>query len=297
MLLRDLADGLEIARLRQDDTEVHHRRFHDHAGRLAVLGDEPFDPTLHRFRVVEGHRDRHVGHDLRDPEPVGDRLQVEAVADRVVVDTERDHHVVVMAVVGAEDLHDRVATGDAPGDPDRVHRRLRAGVDVAPVLEPPATGELLADDDRILGRRGEVRPEPDPVGDGLRDHVVRVALHHRAEAVVEVEVLVAVDVPDLGALAVGEVDRPRIARLVRRGDAAGEALLGAGVEVPRALGSRIELRGLALGQLLDSSRDRSRRVLWSPCDCSLIVGCPHCGCSSRRSPLQPVRSRGRQPLP
>jgi hypothetical protein len=171
----------------------------------------PIDPPLHRFCVVERHRDRHVSDDLGNPEAIRDRLQVEAIADRVVVDTQRDHHVVVMPVVGTEDLHDRVAAGDASGDPDRVHRRLRAGIDVAPVLEPPAAGKLFTHDDRILGRRGEVRAEPDPVRDGLRDHVVRVALHHRAEAVVEVEVLVAVDVPDLGAFSVREVDGPRVA--------------------------------------------------------------------------------------
>ena len=56
-----------------------------------------------------------------------------------------------------------------------------------------------------------MRPEPDPVGHGLRDRVVGVTLHHRAEAVVEVEVLVAVDVPHLRALPVREVDRPRVA--------------------------------------------------------------------------------------
>ena len=53
--------------------------------------------------------------------------------------------------------------------------------------------------------------EPDPVGHGLRDHVVCVALHHGAEAVVEVQVLVPVDVPHLRTLTVGEVDRPGVA--------------------------------------------------------------------------------------
>ena len=66
---------------------------------------------------------------------------------------------------------------------------------------------------------------------GRGDRRVRVPLRHRAEAVVEVDVLVAVDVPDPLALAALEVDRPRVAQLVRRGDAAGERL-------PRALAHR-----------------------------------------------------------
>ena len=38
-----------------------------------------------------------------------------------------------------------------------VHRGLGAGVREAPVREPPAAAQLLGDDDRALGRRGEVR--------------------------------------------------------------------------------------------------------------------------------------------
>ena len=52
--------------------------------------------------------------------------------------------------------------------------------------------------------------------DGLDDDGVGVALDHAAEAVVEVADLAAVHVEDTGALAVGEVDRVGVARLVRR---------------------------------------------------------------------------------
>ncbi len=55
------------------------------------------------------------------------------VADLVVLDADRDHHAVVVTVVGAEDLHDRVAAREGARDPDRVHRRLGAGVHVAPL--------------------------------------------------------------------------------------------------------------------------------------------------------------------
>ena len=252
MALRDLAHRLEVARLGKHDPEVHHRRLHDHAGGLAALGVERLDPALHRLRVVERHGDREVDDGLRDAGAVGQRLEVEAVADLVVLDADRDHHAVVVAVVGAEDLHDRVALRVRAGDPDRVHRRLRAGVRVAPARQVPAALELLADDDRVLGRRGEVRAERVALRDRLADRRVRVALDHRAEAVVEVVELVAVDVPHARAGAALEVDRPRVAQLVGRRDAARERALGALVHLARAGGALVENALLALDELLDA---------------------------------------------
>ena len=225
----ELADVLEVARLGQHDPEVHHRRLHDHAGRLASLGLQALDPPLHRARVVERHRDRELDHLRRDPGAVGQRGVVLAVADPVVLDADRHHHRVVVAVVGAEDLHDRVAARVAARDPDRVHRRLRAGVDEPPPVEAPAPLQLLGDDHAVLGRGGEVRAERDPLADGPDDRRVRVALDHRAEAVVEVPHAVAVDVVDDRPLAGRQVDRPRIARLIARRHAAAERLTRAAV--------------------------------------------------------------------
>ena len=165
MLPRQLADGLEVAGLGEHDPEVHHRRLHDHAGRLAPLLDQAFDAALHRGRVVERHRDRQVGDDLRDPPSVRQRLEVVAEADAVVRDADRDHHVVVVAVVGAEDLDDRVAAGRRAGDPDRVHRRLGARVRVAPPRQAPAARELLGHDDSVLGR---ARRSASPAGSAPR---------------------------------------------------------------------------------------------------------------------------------
>ena len=73
---------------------------------------------------LNGTGDGEVDDRLRDAGAVGQRLEVDAVADLVVLDADRDHHAVVVAVVGAEDLHDRVALRVRAGDPDRVHRRL-----------------------------------------------------------------------------------------------------------------------------------------------------------------------------
>ena len=219
----------------------------------ASLLDQPLDAPLHCRRVVERHRDGQVGGHLRDAGPVRERLVVVAVADPVVFDADRHHHVVVVAVVGAEDLHDRVPPGGRAGDPDRVHGRLGAGVRVSPLRQAPATRQLLGDDNAVLGGRGKVRSQRIPLHHRLADRRVRVALHHRAEAVVEVEELVPVDVPDLRADAAGEVDRPWIPHLIGRGDPAGEALAGALVHGPRGAGALVEASLLALGQLLDPS--------------------------------------------
>ena len=210
------------------------------------------DPALHRLGVVEVHGEDVVDRRLRDAAAVGQRDRVVVVADLVVLDADRDHHRVVVAVVGAEDLQHVVAAGERAGDADRVHRRLRAGVRVAPLRQPPAAGELVADDDRVLGRRREVRAQPVALADRLADRRMRVALDHRAEAVVEVPHLVAVDVPDLRAGAALEVDRPRLAHLVAGGHAGGEVLVGAREGLAAALGRLVEALGLALGQLGDA---------------------------------------------
>ena len=78
---------------------------------------------------------------------------------------------------------------------DGVHRRLGAGVAEAPQRQPEPAGQLLGDDDRVLGRLGEVRALGDPALHRLDDRRVGVADDHHAVAAVQVDVLGAVDVP------------------------------------------------------------------------------------------------------
>ena len=248
-LARQLAHGLEIPRLGQHDTEVHQRRLHDQAGRRPSFALECVEPGLHRLDVVEGHRNREVAHDLRDAVAVRERGVLVAAADAIVRNADRDHHRVVVAVVGTEDLEDRVATGMCARDPNRVHRRLRARVREAPLRQAPPARELLGDEDRIVGRHGEVRAEPHPFLDRLRDRGMGMALHHRAEAVVEIDAPCAVDVPDVRALAALEVDRPRVEELVRGRDAADENRARPLEHTSRSGRRLVEPTLLALGQL------------------------------------------------
>ena len=76
--------------------------------------------------------------------------------DLVGVGEDRDLHRVVVAVVAALDLDDQVAPGERAHHVDGVHRGLGAGVGEPPQGEPEARGEVLRDDDRVLGGLREV---------------------------------------------------------------------------------------------------------------------------------------------
>jgi hypothetical protein len=54
-----------------------------------------------------------------------------------------------------------------------------------------------------------------------------MALNHAADAVMHIEVLVTVDVPNVLTLAAVEIDRPRCTLLIARRDATNEGALGA----------------------------------------------------------------------
>src|SRR3712207_2948186 len=127
-----------------------------------------------------------------------------------------------MAMIGAENLDDRVAAGEGAGDANRIHCRLGARVDVAPLRKDEAAYQFLADNNGIFDRCRKMSAASDLSLHGLDDGRVGVPLHHRAESIVEVDHLGTVDVPDFGTMALFEVDRPWVAHLVRRRDAAGK---------------------------------------------------------------------------
>jgi hypothetical protein len=57
----------------------------------------------------------------------------------------------VVPVVAALDLDDDVPTGGGPEQVHRIHRRLGPGVAEPPQRQPEPPGELLGDDDGVLG--------------------------------------------------------------------------------------------------------------------------------------------------
>src|ERR1022692_3270562 len=147
-------------------------------------------------------------------------------ADLVGVRADRHLHRVVVTVVAALDLDDRVTAGDGAHEVNRVHRDLGAGVAEAPLRQAEPDGKLLGDDERVWRRLGEVRAETDLAADGRHDRRMAVPSQRRAVSSGQVDVLVAVHVVDLGALAVAEPDRLRAGALPAGGHAAGQRMTG-----------------------------------------------------------------------
>ena len=146
---------------------------------------------------------------LRDAAAPGERDGVVRVAELAhVVGPDADQRVVVDAVVLALELHDLRPAGVGPGDAHRVHRRLGAGHGHPRLADPRV--ELLDElhrADLVLAREREADAAAHPLVDEVVDAVVAVPEDHRAVAEAQVDVLVAVDVPDHAALAAVHVDR------------------------------------------------------------------------------------------
>ena len=116
---------------------------------------------------------------------------------------------------------------------------------------------------------GTAKCEPlsDRAFDRLDDLRVRVPDDHRTEAAVGVDVLVAVDVPDLRAATLAQVDRVRIADLERRADAERHRLQRALEQRMRDRGGVDEPAVLDLGDLAGAHAERiggCRSVTASP---------------------------------
>jgi hypothetical protein len=129
----------------------------------------------------------------------------------------------------------------------------------APERQAEAPGQLLGDRDRLLGRLGEVGAAADPPGHRGDHPRVGVADQHHPVAAVQVDVLVAVDVPDPAAGTVADPDRLRAGDLPAGGDPAGQRPPGPLQQRPRA-GLAVQERLLLLGdQLVEPGLHRHRQ--------------------------------------
>ena len=100
----------------------------------------------------------------------------------------------MVAVVAALDLDDLVATGQTTSDADGIHRRLGAAVGEPPHRKVVASGEHLGDVGVQLARRDEEGAVVELAVDRAAHDRVAVAGEEGAEAHVEVDVAIAVDV-------------------------------------------------------------------------------------------------------
>ena len=181
-----------------------------------MLVEEPGDAV----EIVEAGDERQPDDRVRDAGAGRGLRGLSGRAHLVGLGRDRHLHRVVMAVVAALHLDDQVAPGDRPHQVDGVHRRLGAGVGEAPQRQAEPPGELARHHQRILGGLGEMGAAGDLAADRLDDRRVGVAGQGRAVPAVQVHVLVAVDVVDLGAAAMAEPDRLRGGDLPARGDSA-----------------------------------------------------------------------------
>jgi hypothetical protein len=227
-----------------------------------------------RLEVVERHHPHEVGEGLRDAHRLVHRDRVLARTHVGGVGRHREHQGIVVAVVGALDLHEHVAPGVRAHQAPGLERRLGARVAEAPQRKPEAIGEVLPDHVEVLRGLGEVRATLGLSLDRLDDLRVGVARHHRAVAEVEVDVLVLVDVPDVVAAATVDVDRVRWRVLPTRGDPAGHVAIG-----DLAIGDRRRARWGERGFLtLDQAVDQVQIELHPCC---------HGAISSFEEPPQP----------
>ena len=144
-----LADALEEAGQRRDDADVVLDRLDDDGRDLAPVAPED---GLQRLGIVERGDDRVRQPRARDAGRGRDRVRGVHRAHQGGRRHDADQDVVVVTVVPALELHDLVASGEAAGDPDGVHRDLGPRVAEANEVHAEATADLLG------GDRGLLRP-------------------------------------------------------------------------------------------------------------------------------------------
>ena len=122
-----LADPLEVARVRQHDPDVGERRLHEH-GRHVAVGQLALEP----LEVVV----------LGDPrgDPHVDRCTDVALARLRAVRTDDDEDLVDRAVVAPGVDQDLGSLGDLPDEPDRPPVRVGRGEGERPQREPETAG-------------------------------------------------------------------------------------------------------------------------------------------------------------
>jgi hypothetical protein len=246
--MTEIEQPLEVARLRQDDAAVHHGGLDDHAGDAPlVLGERP----LRLGQVVERHDAHEVRERLRDAHRLRHRHGVLTRPDQVRIRGHGEHQGIVVTVVGPLDLHDQVSAGVRPHQADRLEGGLRAGVAEPPQREAEPLGHVLADLVELRGGLREVRPQTGPLLDRLHHLRMGMPHDHRAVPEVVVDVLVAVEVPDVAPRSPIDEHRVRRRGLPGRRDAAGDVLPGHLPVLDRAAMLRLERRLLVGDQTVD----------------------------------------------
>ena len=192
----ELPHAVVVARFREDDAHVGQGRLHERDRNVTVS-----ELALKAREVVELHDARRLGegHRLADvplPRPHG------------AVGPERGKRLVDGAVVAeVVDEHLRPA-GDVAGEPDREAVGVRGRERELPPADAEPALELVGGDDRVLGGQHVGDAAAELLLDRADRGVGTVPGHRARVAQAEVDVLVAVDVREVGPS--GLLDEERI---------------------------------------------------------------------------------------
>ncbi len=128
----------------------------------AISPSVALEDGLQRLGIVERGDDRVRQPGARDAGRGRNRVRGVHRAHQGGRGHDADQDVVVVAVVPALELHDLVASGEAAGDPDGVHRDLGPRVAEADEVHPEAAADLLGGDRGLLRGEGEDRAPARP---------------------------------------------------------------------------------------------------------------------------------------
>ena len=175
-----------------------------------------------------------------------------------------------VAVVGAGELQELLAAGRRAGEADRAHRRLGARARSCAASRPTACGATTSSASSTSPAVGAPKRRARRAAASATacdDRRVRVAVDQRAPRADPVDVAVAVDVDELGALAALDEDRvaaDRAHRADRRVHAAGQAAAArarrARRSVVSASGTAAQTPACSRSQSLKSSVKYRRRI-------------------------------------
>ena len=198
-----------------------------------------------------------------------------------------DQHRVMHAVIAAFHLDDLVAAGEAAGEADGVHRDLGAAGAEADLVHGEALADLVGEVE-LEGVRHAVHGSGlEALLDCFHHGGMAMAGHERAEAEVEVDVFVAVEIVDVGAFGVLDVERPGLIAAEVAGDAERHARLGFFQGFARR-GSA----GFISGEFFFQEGMHGLLSFWFECGCrdaSGYLGPGHCKCGTRRRSTNDTR--------